>query len=113
MSADRIIRRAGRANLAFVGEGQAPDVREPARGGGRAEARGRQLVAVEGRAVEEVGELGSVVLVVEGQLLFPRASLDLGGEYQRPSSGCRSYSIASSAFPAMKKPSGFCCSSAR
>ena len=66
----------------LLGERQLRDVREPAgrRGGG--EPRRRQLLAVEGRALEEVGELGAVARVVDGELLGPGAGLDLGREHQ-------------------------------
>jgi len=112
--ADRVVGGARLPDLLLLGERKTVDLREPAcrsRGG---EARRRQLLAIEARALEEVGQLLAIARVVEGELLCPGAGFDLGREYQRgPSSGGGSYSIASSACPAIRKPSGRCCSSAR
>ena len=69
----------------------------PAAGGG--ESRRCQLLAIEGRALEEVGELGAIARIVDGELLGPRTGLDLGREHQSGPVRRRSYSIASSAFP--------------
>jgi hypothetical protein len=80
MCADRVVIRGGGLDLALLGEGQLGDVREPAR---RAP---RELLLVEGRALEEVGELAAIRGIVESELLLPRAGLDLGREYQSGSS---------------------------
>jgi hypothetical protein len=45
-----------------------------------------QLVPVEGRALDQVVELGMERLIVELELLRPRPGLDLGLEHQRRSS---------------------------
>ena len=57
MRADRIVGGARRRKLALLRERQPHDVCEPARRPGRGESRFAQLLAIEGRAVEEVGEL--------------------------------------------------------
>ena len=107
MRADRIVGRARCPELVLVGQRQVRDVREPARRPSGGESRRRQLLAIEGRAVEEVGELGAIGSIVDGQLLCPRPGLDLGREHHGSgSSGRRRYSIASSALPAIRKPSG-------
>ena len=90
MRADRIVGRARRPELALVGQRQLCDVREFASRPIGGEPRRRQLLAIEGRAVEEVGELSPVARSVDSELLCPRPRLDLGREYQwGPSSGRR------------------------
>ena len=70
-----------------------------------------ELLPVEARALEEVGELLAVRDVVERELLVPRAGLDLGCEHH--SAGGR-YSTASSAFGGHEEARAGCsCSSAR
>src|SRR3954470_7139856 len=104
--ADRVLLGDRRADLGLLGERQARDVIQAARVLGRCDA---ELAAVERRALEQVGDLRAVGDVVDGALLGPRTGLDLGREDHGP----RSYSIASSAAPAMRKPIGCWCSSAR
>ena len=41
-----------------------------------------QLLAIEGRAIEEVGELGAIARVVDGELFCPRAALDFRREHR-------------------------------
>ena len=110
MRPDRILRRDGVLELALVGERELGDVSEAARFGGGGDPRITEFLPVERRALEEIGELLAVREIVEHELLVPRAGLDLGCEHH--SAGGR-YSIASSAFDAMRKPSGFSSSSAR
>ena len=57
MAADRCVGRDGAAQLVLLGERQPGDVGEPAGVGGVGDAGGGELVAVEGRAGEEVAEL--------------------------------------------------------
>ncbi len=65
MGADRVLGRAGRlAQLVLVGERQLRDFVQATRRRGAGEARGRELGAVERRALEQVLELGAVVRVV-------------------------------------------------
>ena len=91
MGAERVVGGAGDAELVLLGQRQLPDLREPTRCLGRAESRPGELLAVEGRAVEEVRELRAVALVVDRELLVPGARLDLGLEHQPwPSPGRRS-----------------------
>ena len=56
----------------------------------RGEAGGRELLAVEGRTLEEVAELGPVALGVDRELLAPRARFHLSFEHQPgpPSDRC-------------------------
>src|SRR6266545_2191978 len=108
--ADRIVGRTRRPDLALLGERQPCDVPQAARRRGGGESSRSELLPVEGRALEEISELGAIAFVVERVLLRPRPRLDLGREHH---SGPRSYSIAASAFPAIRKPTGCCCSSAR
>src|SRR5919198_3377798 len=70
--AERVLRRARRLELGLLGERELRDLRQAAR---RVEAR--ELLAVEGRPLEEVGELAAVARVVERELLRPRPRLDL------------------------------------
>ena len=107
MRADRALRRACRPDLALLRERQLRDVCEPACSESGAESRLCQLLAIERRALEEVLELRAVGGIVDGHLLGPRTGFDLGREHQgHPSFGSRSYWIASSALPAMSKPTG-------
>ncbi len=110
LGADRVLRRAGRLDLVLVGERELRDVGKRARGTRRLDSRRCELLAIERRALEEVRELDAIALVVDGQLLRPRTGHDLllEGHALSPS-----YSTASSALAAKRKPRGFCCSSAR
>ena len=60
MRADRVVGRGRRLQLVLLGQRQLRDVRQPARRAGRREPRRAELVAVEGGAVEQVGELPAV-----------------------------------------------------
>src|SRR6185436_674242 len=113
--ADRVLRRHRRPQLLLLGEREVSDGVEAARGGGVGDA---ELLAVEGRAVEEIRDLLAVGRVVGDALLLPGPGLDLGREdhdstASAPAAVLRSYVTASSACDAMRNPSGCCCSSAR
>ena len=72
--ADRVLGSAARAELGLVGQ------RQLRRSSSRPPFRAGELLAVERRALEQVGELRAVALAVEGELLVPGAGLDLGLE---------------------------------
>src|ERR1700750_142144 len=93
----------------FSVSGRGAVLSRPPAGAARARPAGRaQLVAIERRAVEQVGELLAIRRVVERPLLLPRPRLDLRGEdHGAAPSGPRRYSIASSAAPAMRNPIGW------
>ena len=76
VGAERVVRRHARAQLVLLGERQLGDAVE-ADGVGFV-----QLVAVERRALAKVGELLAEGGVVEGELLLPRARLDLWLEHR-------------------------------
>ena len=103
VGADRVIRRARIPDLLLVGERQPCDVREPAGVRGRVDAGRRQLLPVEGRALEQVGELRPVGRVVDGELLRPRPGLDLGRAASPGLYVGGSYSTASSASAAIRE----------
>src|SRR5512132_3920357 len=71
MGADRVLARDGRPELALLRERQLSDVGEAV-----AELC-RELLPVERRALEEVGQLPAVALVVADELLVPRQPLDI------------------------------------
>ena len=80
MGADRVAGRHGLLELALLREGQARDRVQASGRTGRVDPGFPELLAVEGRALEEVLELRAVALAVDGELLFPAAGLDLGVE---------------------------------
>src|SRR5512132_2442507 len=71
MGADRVLARDGRPELALLRERQLSDVGEAV-----AELC-PELLPVERRALEEVGQLCTVALVVADELLVPRQRLDV------------------------------------
>ena len=77
----------------------------PPASAGRLDADRAELLPVEGGALQQVGDLLAVRGVVEGELLVPRPRLDGRVEHRH---GSRSYVIASSAWAAMRKPTGCC-----
>ena len=91
--------------LVLLGQRQRARCRRARR---RVASRPRQLLAVERRALEQVGELRAVGGVVERELLVPRAGLDLRLEHH----GARTRSPPRR-LAASRKPSGCSCSSAR
>ena len=111
--ADRVLRRHRRPQLLLLGQRQAPmSSRPPRRGGG--DAGGAELLAVEGRALEQVGDLLAVGRVVDRALLLPRPRLDLGRE-DHDSSASRLRLVVDRLLggAAIRNPIGCCCSSAR
>ena len=75
--AEGVVRRARRPQLVLLGERQLGDV-------GQAAREPREPVAVERRALAEVGDLGAEGRVVERELLLPRSSLDVSARTRPP-----------------------------
>jgi len=76
MSAERVLRGAGRLDLRLLGQRQLGDLYEAAG------LMAVELLAVERGALEQVGDLAAVRRVVEGELLLPGRRLDLGRQDQ-------------------------------
>ncbi len=114
MRAERIVSGSAGAQLVLLGQRESRDLREAACILRRPDPGRRQLVAVERRSLEEVGELSAVARVVEQRLApptaVPRPPARASG---RPLLLPCSYVIASSALAAIRKPTGCSCSSAR
>ena len=113
VSADRVVSGDAAAQLGLVGERKCADRSQPACRPGRCEPGLGQLRPVEVGALEQVSQLIAIGGIVERELLLPRQRLDLGRQH-RPAHGWSGwYSTASSARPAIAKPTGLCRSSAR
>ena len=87
--ADRVGGGDARPQLLLFGQRQPRDVGQAARLPGLGDPCRRQLLAVEGRPLEQIGQLRPVGDVVQLQLLVPRARLDLGIEQRHGASGGR------------------------
>ncbi len=72
-----------------------------------------ELVPVEGRTLEQVGELRPVGRIVDRELALPTAEPRPRARASRRVPAGASYEMASSALPAIRKPIGCRCSSAR
>jgi protein involved in polysaccharide export with SLBB domain len=77
MSAERILGCAGRGDLRLLGQRQCGDLIQAARGCSRRTARRRELLAIEGGALEQIDELFAVGRVVQRQLLRPLDAFDV------------------------------------
>ena len=78
MRPDRLVARARAAQFVLLGERQLGDFRQTADRRGRIEAGARELVAIEARALEEIGDLSAIERIVAAGVLVPRRGLDFG-----------------------------------
>ncbi len=84
MGAERVFARTRRLELALLGERQRRDIRK-ATGPLRArDIRLGQLLAIEDRALEEVGDLLAIALIVDRELLGPWTRLDVRRQHHPP-----------------------------
>jgi hypothetical protein len=86
MGADGIRGRARLLELALLGQRQVGDLGQASGRRRRVDPGGAQLVAIKGRALQQVGDLSAVRAVVLGQLIGPGQRLDRRFVRQRTSS---------------------------
>jgi hypothetical protein len=71
MGADGVLGRAGLLELALLGEREVGDLGQPSGRGRRVDPGRAQLVAIEGRALQQVCDLPAVRAVIRGELIGP------------------------------------------
>src|SRR6185436_9192501 len=87
MGADGIFRRTASADFTFFGKRQARNVIKATCRGSRIETCRFQFIPVELRTFKEIVELGSIMRIINDELLRPWTGFNFGREYHALASG--------------------------